>query len=885
MPSRQESVKGAKQTSSAAKSQYVKASTGLTVSDTLRQLSGTQTASQVRESRRTLQAGEAVLAEVQDSLSRMDELAKKAAEEGGDIDREALQAELERLQEGIERMVSRAMSSGVQMFADDILEPSDWLTQGILENAFSADQLLAELGLGQSATGAELLAAIANHPADENTATAYLASLYLGAVVAANGTENLDPSQALDGLRQLMEKVADGMTVDEAIKELTDGMFTSLEDFQTQFANGEAPGMEDFLSNVLLSNAGAGALVMPNLSLLDFLSGMEGMNFDILMTLLAAAQSGEMTPELELAADADSSTAAASTTDTAAANAPEPAAEQTASVQMGNVEVRGADLSGVSYNASTGVVTVAGSADVTIRGLNQEPQALQITGSGTVTLENITASAVAVDAPEAHIDSAGINRLGQVQLREGVTLTLGGSGHLEVASFRGNDSNSIHMRSGALAIPGKNGEILGKLTIPVIMEAPAVLAAQAVSVRSAEGKTMEPLDIVWKALFPGFGEISALGLDGKHAKMLMMNGQHSDLVRLWLEKGDLSKHGNPLYALTVQGKDEAGQTKTRYTYLYWNHQKQNYEEVSMYPNPFTVTGGEAGRDWIYEETTQTLRILSGQVLTIAGGEGTDAHQEPFSGRIALADSIGAVELALGGVVCRVTSGWAFHLGCGNDVTLLLESGSQNLFESGTGCAGISLGEGTSLRIDSLRGKGPAGTLTANGGKGGSGIGRDAGSTAAIGPILLRGGANLGAGALGEMQSLTIAGGSVTANGGKKRTSPKKRWVQRSVSLQMGEYTAILPQFRLSSKVLQLNKLRVSTREYARAAMMTIDEDRRWVSQIQSAYSTLYGQLDSPVRDSVSASSLLKDVSQSIPPQSPQTMRTPGERENVRHLLW
>ena len=112
-------------------------------------------------------------------------------------------------------------------------------------------------------------------------------------------------------------------------------------------------------------------------------------------------------------------------------------------------------------------------------------------------------------------------------------------------------------------------------------------------------------------------------------------------------------------------------------------------------------------------------------------------------------------------------------------------------------------------------------------------------------------------------------------------------MQRSVSLQMGEYTAILPQFRLSSHVLQLNKLRVSTREYAQAAMMTIDADRHWISQIQAAYGALYSQLDDPVRDAASAATLLEDVRQSIPRPSSQAMRTQssGEKNHLRQLLW
>ena len=92
---------------------------GYTVSNSLQELMTrvSQAEGHIRESRRTLQTGETVLDEVQDSLSRMKELAQKAAG-GGDPDRAALQAELERLRENIDRMLSGASSGGVRLFLD-----------------------------------------------------------------------------------------------------------------------------------------------------------------------------------------------------------------------------------------------------------------------------------------------------------------------------------------------------------------------------------------------------------------------------------------------------------------------------------------------------------------------------------------------------------------------------------------------------------------------------------------------------------------------------------------------------------------------------------------------------------------------------------------------
>ena len=113
----------------------------------------------------------------------------------------------------------------------------------------------------------------------------------------------------------------------------------------------------------------------------------------------------------------------------------------------------------------------------------------------------------------------------------------------------------------------------------------------------------------------------------------------------------------------------------------------------------------------------------------------------------------------------------------------------------------------------------------------------------------------------------------------------------------------LPQFRLSSRALQLDRLSVLTREYARAAEVTLDADLRWVAQIQAAYGALSGKLkrgldslrsvqqyvsrtEELVRDTGTAGALLEQVRRSIPQQSSQAMQTHGRRgkEDVGRLL-
>ena len=93
VPQYQGTGKAEKQAGTSA-SQKVNRAT-VTLSGTLQQLMSrfSQAEGQVRESRRTLQTGEAVLAEVRDSLNRIGALAQEAAG-GGSSDRAALQAQL-----------------------------------------------------------------------------------------------------------------------------------------------------------------------------------------------------------------------------------------------------------------------------------------------------------------------------------------------------------------------------------------------------------------------------------------------------------------------------------------------------------------------------------------------------------------------------------------------------------------------------------------------------------------------------------------------------------------------------------------------------------------------------------------------------------------------
>lgn len=830
----------AEKTSGTAQSRTVVQTAAFTISDTLRLLMDRMRQSGGLEgTRRSLQTGEAVLAEVQDSLDRMSELARESAGDGSP-DRAALQKELEQLRDNISRMLSNAAVGGKPLFLDlaatgkdPLAAMPDWFLKGLAQDQLTEEQILKSLGLDKSATGADILAALEGRSLEDDPIAARLAVLYLGAVIAGAGSpEEMGAEQALNGLRLLIEKIAQGMEPDRAIELLSNNTFTGLADFQSQFTSGAAAGLEGFLSNLLLT--GDSTVVLPDLSGMGLLAGMEGMKLELLMGLLAnpdpaAAASQEAGGTASALAQNGPETASAQAAQGTAAEAP-----PSQTLQLGSIQVSGQDLSGVSYQASTGEITISGTADVVLQGTGQEAQTLRLTGSGTVTLQNVTLSETFVDSASARIHSAGKNELAQLQLREGSVLTLGGSGLLRLGKVLANHTNRLSLTGGAVVVNGRGGQSFGTLSLPVYMEGTASLAAHASQVFQGDGKALAPFDVVWKALLPGWSGIHAMSLNGGElAKMALLNGHPADPIRLWLNKENTSQ-GYPFHTLLLQGRDEAGRTRTRYTYLHWNHQTGAFQEEIIYPNPFTVIGGEPGQDWVYEEETHTLHILSAQVTAISGGPGVDLYKTPFSGRIALADHIGAIELTLDGVVCQVSSGRAFHLGRENEVALVLRQGTSNIFESGAGCAGISLGEGASLRIDraSQDNGQPAGTLTA---------------TIGVGVP----------GAHGDILTMQMEGEAVTR-----------------------------PQFCLSSRVLQLDRLSVSTREAAQAAQRTVNADRRWVAQVQAAYSTLYRQyLDVAhglVRDPAAAGALLQDILL----QPRQAIRTHGKggSENAKQLF-
>lgn len=916
MLDRYQSVNKTEKTSGTVKAQPSKAGQAADmVSETLEKLMGRmdKVRQQAKEGRRTLHTGEAALAEVEDTLGRMEGLARRAAQDG-ETDRTALQSQLERLRGEIDRIVQNGVreglfqegesAQGVDVLVDALLNGLEaqqtgtrslpaWLLKGMEGPVPDRETLLAALGVDGTAGGAELLAALGSLPL-EDSAAGYLAGLYLGAVISGGVPSGaIDAERAAQGLERLLELVSEGVSPDEAVELLTGGIFTSMEDFQAQFTGGTAPGLEAFLTGLLLTDG-----TDQTAALTALLAGGGVGELDLLMALEGAQREFGL-PEGAVSENAGETTYRE-------AGSPAEAAPRGESAQMGAVRVSGRDLSGVTQHPESGAVTVGGDADLTLRGQGQERANIRLTGSGTVTLHQINAVLTAESA-EVKVILAGENRLGQVMLGDGTVLTLEGGGRTQIDVLRIEGSGVLRLTGGAFVLPEKGpGDLAGP--VAVVVDGPVSLAAAGeLTVQNAQGQRLTPLDIVWKTMLPGWSTLTSLMVDGKQRQLVLRAEDYREPLRLWLLRGN-EVQGFPAHSVMLQGRDKAGNVRVRYTYVRWDEKTKTFQETVMYPNPFIVTGGEPETDWHYEEESQTLYIHSSQVTAVSGGTGTDGDEQPFSGRLALSDGIGRVELTLEGVECRVPVGRACRLGKGNDVTLLLQCGSENIFESGPGFAGISLGAGTSLTIDRIKGR-PEGRLTALGGSGGAGIGKDSGAgQERCGAILIRGGtvtatgvgggAGIG-GALGaEAGDIRIQGGTVTAqasccaaaigagiqgscgdititsfahvekargggpdgdiggclfgNCGKLQVSSgadlgeAKLWSQQGLSLQVGESALTMPRFRVSAQALRLDSVNLSTRESARSALAILASGRRWVGRLQEAYGMMYGQLSQSV---------------------------------------
>lgn len=205
-------------------------------------------------------------------------------------------------------------------------------------------------------------------------------------------------------------------------------------------------------------------------------------------------------------------------------------------------------------------------------------------------------------------------------------------------------------------------------------------------------------------------------------------------------------------------------------------------EPVTYAMPFTVTGGTAGEDYSYDETTGVLKILKSNVNLAIGG-GTTAE---VNGRIEVADGVKNAKLNLSGVNIDMSAQAGNNAGIllGNDSEVTLTLTGTNTIKGGKQAAGIqvpaqyekleTVSPGAKLTIDG------EGTLEVVGGtdgyKGGAGIGAAWAEDAINSSITIKsgtikatggmGGAGIGGSEGGNIGDIVIEGGTINALGGE-----------------------------------------------------------------------------------------------------------------------
>ena len=206
---------------------------------------------------------------------------------------------------------------------------------------------------------------------------------------------------------------------------------------------------------------------------------------------------------------------------------------------------------------------------------------------------------------------------------------------------------------------------------------------------------------------------------------------------------------------------------------------------------FIVTGGEYGKDYVFEYPT--LKLLTDTPMTVR-----NRNPKTPTGQTIYVDSYSGISLTLAGV--NIDVGGRSQLAAlelrGMGVSqIILKKGTENILISGSECAGLQKDSSAELRIigeGSLRAEGGvyaagigggkgvslenteifSGTIIASGGMGGAGIGGGwSGGCASVkihgGTVTASGkdgGAGVGGGEKGRCEGVSISGGDVTAYG-------------------------------------------------------------------------------------------------------------------------
>ncbi len=174
----------------------------------------------------------------------------------------------------------------------------------------------------------------------------------------------------------------------------------------------------------------------------------------------------------------------------------------------------------------------------------------------------------------------------------------------------------------------------------------------------------------------------------------------------------------------------------------------------VYPDDlFTVSGGTEGIDWSFDTSTGVLKILTGKELTISGGTG-DVGGISRSGKIEIADNIGDVNIVISGLEIDHSKygadNYGIYTGDNNTVNITIDKNAPSVIKASGNSAGIQLAGGTGAKGSTVIIDGD-GELEVHGGS----VGTNSGG-AAIGNAYRMGSTN---------SNIIINGGTITARGG------------------------------------------------------------------------------------------------------------------------
>jgi len=390
---------------------------------------------------------------------------------------------------------------------------------------------------------------------------------------------------------------------------------------------------------------------------------------------------------------------------------------------------------GGSYNSNGGdggTLTVNGG-DVTATGGNEGAGIGGGNGSsgGTVTISGGTVTATGGDQGAgigSGINRGGVPSGGKVTINGGQVAAMGINGGAGIGGGKGASAATVKIAGGTIFAQGADGNDIGKGANYGTGGGSNIFTGGTISLANASiyPNPTDGTERVWCGKVWGFAPYVAVtitGLDPYGVNDLFADAE--GIIHLWLPNGSytFTANGTPYTLRVKDGLDPLGVTV-------------NGEEV--------LYGPETSTGWSYNTTNRTVSLFGTGPFTVAGTNETDGV-----GIVVPAGVTNAVTLSNLTLLATGENQCAFALGTNACVSLFLAG--TNTLASGVNRAGIEVAAGA-LSITNAPGD-EAGALSAAGGDYGAGIG---------------GGDNEN-GIYGDVGTVTISGGDVTATGGSRAT--------------------------------------------------------------------------------------------------------------------